>query len=150
MSTKKTETLRKQIKRLKAENDSLARASYLRNPLLNSTLWTQTAVEYRGTARQAYVIAEVMMRRALDDSSWTASLQQAQAGADTYRDKPPAVVLDVDETVLDNSAYEARLILDDETYDSESWQSWVREEKADAVPGALSFTRTAVKNGVQV
>lgn len=142
--------LRDRVDSLEAECDSLARATHLRHPNLHSTLWTQTAVEYGGTARQAYQLAELMMGRALADSTWTAALEQAEKGPSSYRDKPPAVVLDVDETVLDNGAYQARLILDNETYDSESWKAWVREEKAGAVPGALGYTQTAVENGVQV
>ncbi len=142
--------LQARVDSLEARTDSLSRAARLRNPLLNSTLWVQTSVEYAGTARQAYALAEVMMQRALADSTWTASLEQAEKGSGAYRDKPPAVVLDVDETVLDNSPYQARLVLDDEAYDSQSWKAWVREEQAGAVPGALDFTHTAAQNGVQV
>ena len=119
MRASKTTVLQEKVDSLQALTDSLDRASYLRNPLLNSTLWTQTAAEYEGTARQAYVLAEVMMKRALVDSTWTASIEQAEDGSGSYREKPPAVVLDVDETVLDNSPYQARLILDDEAYGSE-------------------------------
>jgi len=142
--------LQARVDSLEARTDSLSRAARLRNPLLNSTLWVQTSVEYTGTARQAYALAEVMMQRALADSTWTASLEQAETGSGAYRDKPPAVVLDVDETVLDNSPYQARLVLDDEAYDSQSWKAWVREERAGAVPGALDFTHTAAQTGVQV
>ena len=142
--------MRQHIDSLETQVDSLSRAAHLRNPLLNSTLWMQTAVEYSGSARQAYAAAEVMMERALADSTWTASLEQAETGNETYRTKPPAVVLDVDETVLDNGPYQARLILDDEAYTPESWKSWVREAQADPVPGALAFTQTAVQRGVQV
>lgn len=147
---KEITTLQERVDSLEARADSLSQAAFLRNPLLNSTLWTQTSVEYGGTTRQAYRVAEVMMKRALADSTWTASLEQADADSKRYRNKPPAVVLDVDETVLDNSPYQARLILDDEAYDSESWKAWVREEKAGAVPGALEFAQTATQNGVQV
>ncbi|MFP4227694.1 MAG: 5'-nucleotidase, lipoprotein e(P4) family [Salinivenus sp.] len=130
--------------------DEQAEAAQLRNPLLYATLWTQTAVEYDGVTRGAYRLAELMMDRALADSSWSADLEQADRSPDAYRDKPPAVVLDVDETVLDNSAYQARLIQDNETFDSESWLAWCREEQADAVPGARAFTQRADSLGVQV
>ena len=142
--------LRQQVDSLQAVTDSLSRAAFLRNPLLLSTLWVQTAVEYDGTARQAYVLAEQMMRRGLADSTWTASTEQAEMGHQEYRDKPPAVVLDVDETVLDNSPYQARLIREDEAYGSESWGAWVRERQADPLPGARAFTQAAVQAGVQV
>ena len=150
MTPDEASALHDRVDRLEAQNDSLARAASLRNPNLHSTLWTQTAVEYDGAAQQAYRLATVMMERALADSVWTASVEQAEAGSDAYRTKPPAVVLDVDETVLDNSAYQARLVLDDATYDAESWNAWVREETADPVPGALAFTQAAVQQGVQV
>lgn len=149
-ATPSVASLQERIDSLETRADSLSRAASLRNPLLNSTLWAQTSVEYAGAARQAYRLAEVMMDRALADSTWTASLEQAENGSEAYRDKPPAVVLDLDETVLDNSPYQARLILDDEAYGSESWKSWVREEKAGSIPGALEFTQAAVQHGVQV
>lgn len=149
-SLQQTDRLRQQVDSLQAVTDRLSRAAFLRNPLLLSTLWVQTAVEYDGAARQAYVLAEQMMQRGLADSTWTASTEQATGGASAYREKPPAVVLDVDETVLDNSPYQARLIRDDETYASESWGAWVRERQADPVPGARAFTRAAVEAGVHV
>lgn len=120
------------------------------DPLLNATLYVQQAVEYRAVAEGAYRLAGLMMERALADSSWTASLEQAAMGTGAYRALPPAVVLDVDETVLDNSAYEARLIHNDESYGTETWNAWVRERQAKPVPGALDFTRMAAMNGVQV
>lgn len=135
---------------LEAVADRRAEAAELRHPLLNATLWMQTAVEYDGLTRGAYRLAEVMMERALADSAWSADLEQVDRSPDAYHDKPPAVVLDVDETVLDNSAYQARLIQQDETFDSESWLAWCREQQADAVPGARAFTQRADALGVQV
>lgn len=149
-SSDEVDTLRARVERLEARNDSLARAGRLRNPNLHSTLWAQTAVEYSGVTRQAYRLAEARMHDALSDSTWTAAIEQRTQGVASYRDKPPAVVLDVDETVLDNGGYQARLILDNETYAAESWKSWVREEKAGVVPGALRFTKAAAQQGVQV
>jgi acid phosphatase len=122
----------------------------LRHPTLDATLWAQTAVEYDGVARGAYRLAGAMLERARADSSWTAALGQAEQAPARYRDKPPAVVLDVDETVLDNSAYQARLIRADEVYDAESWNAWCRERRATAVPGARAFTQRAAEQGVQV
>ncbi len=75
VATEEVANLRDRVDYLEARNDSLSRAAYLRNPLLHSILWTQTSVEYAGTARQAYEVAEVMLKRALADSTWTASLE---------------------------------------------------------------------------
>lgn len=130
--------------------DSLEIVAEFSDPNLHSTLWMQTSVEYVGAARQAYRLAGLMLERALADSSWTAALEQAEMGSAAYRELPPAVVLDVDETVLDNTAYQARLIRDGAVYDSESWNAWVRERKATPVPGAVDFTQAAHAMGVQV
>lgn len=115
---------------------------------LNSVLWVQTSVEYAALAEQSYRLAERVLDEALADPMWTASLEQSAMG--TYEQLPAAVVLDVDETVLDNSAYQARLILDAATYSSESWNEWARESAAPAVPGALAFTQYADRLGVTV
>jgi len=130
--------------------DSLAIVAEFSDPTLNSTLWAQTAVEYDGVTRQAYALAEVMLQRALADSAWTAAIEQAERGRAAYRDLPPAVVLDVDETVLDNAAYQARLVRQNATYDGTSWNAWVRERKATPVPGAVAFTQAAQRMGVEV
>lgn len=118
------------------------------NENLNSVLWTQTAAEYAATAVQAYQGATVMLDRAFADSTWTAALEQLEQG--DYHDLPPAVILDVDETVLDNSAYQARLVQRNEEYSRDTWQAWVREAQATPVPGALAFTQYADARGVAV
>lgn len=115
---------------------------------LNATLWTQTAAEYETAALQAYELAGVMLEWALREPTWTASLEQLEAGG--HEALPPAVILDVDETVLDNSAYQARLLLEDEEFATASWNDWVREARAEPVPGALEFTRAAADRGVTV
>lgn len=149
-STARADSLARVTDSLEAAVVTWKERATLRHPTLDATLWTQTAVEYDGVTRGAYRLAEVMMKRALTDSTWTAALSQAEQAPDQYRRKPPAVVLDVDETVLDNSAYQARLIETDAAYDAESWQDWCRERRAEAVPGARAFTRRADSMGVQV
>ena len=115
---------------------------------LHSTLYVQTAAEYAALTRQVFRSARQQMRRALRDSAWTAF--PPQETAPDYRDRPPAVVVDVDETVLDNSPYQARLIADGRSYSTETWNDWVREEQAEAVPGALAFAQAAEEAGVTV
>lgn len=115
---------------------------------LNATLWVQTAVEYEGLARQTYAQAADMLEAALVDPDWSAAAEQLETGG--FGQLPPAVILDVDETVLDNSAFQARLILDGDSYSTAIWNDWVREELADPVPGALEFTRRAEALGVRV
>jgi 5'-nucleotidase (lipoprotein e(P4) family) len=54
---------------------------------------------------------------------------------------PWAVILDADETVLDNSTYQLRRARQGLGYTPESWNDWVREEAAGALPGSVAFVR---------
>ncbi|MEK6629668.1 MAG: HAD family acid phosphatase [Acidobacteriota bacterium] len=109
-------------------------------------LWFRTAVEYRAGTVQAYRLAMAQLDRALADPSWSAALEQGEGAAS----KPTAVILDVDETMLDNSEFEARNARTGAAYSEERWGAWCRELKAGAIPGALEFTRAAQAKGVTV
>lgn len=100
--------------------------------ILNATLWVQHSAEYRAAATQTYANA----RRALD-----AALEQPG-------DKTPAVVLDLDETALDNTPFEARVIRAGKTYDSATWKEWTAEGAAPAIAGATEFLKYAKSRGV--
>lgn len=113
---------------------------------LDAILWMQTSVEYASVALQSYRDAERQLDVALADTSWSA-LVERPGGAGTL---PPAVILDVDETVLDNSAYAARRLLAGERYTPASWAEWVEEASAPAVPGAVEFLREARARGITV
>jgi len=116
--------------------------------LLNATLWTQRAVEHDLVFREIYGAAEERLPAALDDPTWNALAPEDRSGA--AADLPPAVILDVDETALDNSPYEARLIRSGEEFNELSWSSWCHEAAARALPGAVEFTRFAADHGVAV
>lgn len=113
---------------------------------LNAVLWMQRAAEYRSLCLQAYSAARQSLDAALKDTGWTAALEQTG----DFGALPPAVVLDIDETVLDNSPYEAGLIGRRGGYDPESWNRWCLSEQATAVPGALEFCSNVRKRGVAV
>jgi 5'-nucleotidase (lipoprotein e(P4) family) len=111
---------------------------------LNAVLWVQTAVEYRALALQAYRLAQLQLDAALREPSWTAVTEQTG----DVSSLPPAVILDLDETVIDNSAFEARLVHDASTYSERAWNEWVEERKAGAIPGAIEFLTYAKSRGV--
>jgi 5'-nucleotidase (lipoprotein e(P4) family) len=111
---------------------------------LNATLWVQTSVEYRAATLQTYRLAERQMELALRDSHWTAAVEQSG----DFGPRPPAVILDLDETVLDNSKFQARMLLAGQTFDAKAWTDWVKEEAADLVPGAIDFLQAAHAAGV--
>jgi 5'-nucleotidase (lipoprotein e(P4) family) len=116
------------------------------NDNLNAVVWVQTSVEYEASARQAYQAATRQLDAALAAPRWTAALEQT---ADPSA-LPPAVILDIDETVLDNSYYQARLIRDGGTFAADTWDRWCEEARATAIPGAREFTQYAASRGVTV
>ena len=120
----------------------------VRHENLNAVLWMQTAAEYRANSLSVYRGAQAALGPALADTAWSAEPAQTARGG--FGALPPAVVLDADETVLDNSAYQARLVARDTVYDGRTWAAWVAEERAGAVPGALDYARDAARRGVRV
>jgi acid phosphatase len=113
---------------------------------LNAVLWMQGSVEYRANSLQTYRAAARELDRALKDRSWDALVAGERSNA--ARGLPPAVVFDVDETVLDNSPYQARLVDAGTEYDEAQWDAWVREQKATAIPGVVEFAKAARARGV--
>jgi 5'-nucleotidase (lipoprotein e(P4) family) len=111
---------------------------------LGGVLWTQTSAEYRALALAAFARARVELDRALADRTSTAALEQQG----DFADLPPAVIADVDETLLDNSPYEADRIRAGGRYEVVSWSAWVNRARATPVPGALEFARYAAERGV--
>jgi alkaline phosphatase D len=114
--------------------------------LHNATLWMQRSAERDALCRQAFALAGTNLARALFDPSWQAVASPSTASADLS----PAVIIDVDETLLDNHWYEARLVRDGRHYERESWSAWCREEAATAIPGALQFCTYADSLGVTI
>jgi 5'-nucleotidase (lipoprotein e(P4) family) len=111
---------------------------------LNAILWMQTSVEYKANAIQTYRVAEAALLRGLKDSHWTAALEQNG----NFENLPPGVIFDLDETVLDNSVFEARLTAAGESYSDAAWNRWVDERASGLVPGAIDFLQFAHANGV--
>lgn len=113
--------------------------------LMNSVVWMQRSIEYRAATTQTYRSAEQAMLKALATPDWTAAIEQSG----DFATKPPAVILDLDETVLDNSPYQARQIVDGTAFDGKTWSAWVAEAKAELLPGAADFLNAAAFHGVR-
>lgn len=106
-----------------------------------ATLWVRNSAEFRAASEIIYRSARDALARGLADSSWSA--EPAQTG--DFSALPPAVVMDIDDTVLDNSEPQARMILK-VTCPAEfaaEWDAWLAERAAPAVPGAAGFIRAA-------
>ena len=103
---------------------------------IQAVLWQQRAAEYSALCEQAYNAA----RYSLDE-------MLASANRDG---KPLAIITDLDETVIDNSPFNAKMIELDEPYKKERWIEWGNEISAEGVPGAVSFFKYASSKGVEV
>lgn len=115
---------------------------------LNAVLWVQRSAEYRATTETVFRAAIDKLDAALKDPDWDALVPGERATP--ARGLPPAIVMDVDETVLDNSPYQARLVHEGKEYNEATWDDWVREEKALPVPGVVEFARAAQARGVTI
>lgn len=102
--------------------------------LLVATLFHQKAAECRALSYQAYNIARLILDNELRRMSLTKKL---------------AVIVDVDETVLDNSPFQVKIILEKTQY-PEYWNEWCELAQAKALPGAVEFLNYAKSKGVEV
>jgi|TARA_B110000263_G_C15288836_1_gene502256 5'-nucleotidase (lipoprotein e(P4) family) len=103
---------------------------------IQSLVWTQNSAEYEALCYQAFNAAKFSLDNILSNRS-------------SY-DKPLAIITDVDETVLDNSPYDGKLILNNSSYNKESWVEWGKLEIAEAIPGSLEFFKYASENDVEI
>lgn len=102
---------------------------------VKATLYFHTSIENKWVYQQLYELAEQKLL-----ANFTAQTWETQ----------PAVILDIDETVLDNSRYEIENIALGRTYTLETWKEWTARAAAPALPGALAFCQLADSLGVKV
>jgi 5'-nucleotidase (lipoprotein e(P4) family) len=108
-----------------------------------ATLYMQKAGEYRALAYQAYNIAGWRL-----DEDLSGKHKHDIPKAD--RKKARAIMVDIDETVLDNSAYQGQGIIQHQGFDVKSWYAFGELRRSKAVPGAVDFLNYAASKGVKV
>ena len=113
---------------------------------LDAVLWQTTSAEYHVLARSIYASAQAQLERALADANWTA-LPSQQGNSQRL---PPAVIMDIDETVIDTSAFQSQLVRDQARFSSRPWRQWQERNQAGAVPGAMEFIAAAESRGVKI
>lgn len=104
--------------------------------LEGAVLWQQTSGERRALSYQAFALARMMLDR---DLRMTRRIRMRRA-----------VIVDLDETVIDNTPNEARIVKDGRAFTPDSFTAWVNRAECDAVPGAVDFLRYANSRGVSV
>ncbi|HYY41526.1 MAG TPA: 5'-nucleotidase, lipoprotein e(P4) family [Pyrinomonadaceae bacterium] len=101
---------------------------------VGAILWTQTSGEIRALYYQAFKLARLVLDQDLKHKS---KLRRA-------------VVVDIDETVLDNSPQQAWLVRERKEFNQPDWAAWVKLADAQPLPGAVEFLRYADAKGVRV
>jgi len=101
--------------------------------MIMAILWRQKSAEYRALVYQSFNIARMILERELNIPC---------------REKK-AVIVDIDETVLDTSPYHAKTIIENKKY-PEGWDEWCNRASATEVPGAGDFLRSAAAKGFDV
>jgi 5'-nucleotidase (lipoprotein e(P4) family) len=102
--------------------------------LIQAVLWYQSSPEMQALYLQGFNMAKMNLASFVKDR----------------KDKPQAVVVDIDETMLDNSPFEGRLIHTGKSFKPEIWKEWSDQAKAKALPGAVDFTKLAKSLGITV
>jgi 5'-nucleotidase (lipoprotein e(P4) family) len=100
----------------------------------DAVLWQHASAEYYRIALQTYELARLKLAGNLGSTD----------------PRPRAVIVDIDETVLDNSPYQVTAIRDGRTYDQATWKEWTDKASALPTPGALPFLRYAMEQGCEV
>ena len=103
--------------------------------LPNDIRWVTQSDEYKMLCNQIYHIAREKLRKIV-----------------LTNDRHPnqAVIMDLDETVLDNSQYQVEIFEKEETFNMGSWASWVNRADADLVPGAKEYIYLVRQLGIQL
>ena len=139
---------------------------------VNAVIWMQTATEFEALCRQAFTIAEMSVRTAVENKkllesmgdgsgplkgpfeeasrqqvSFNALVESERTGANAAME-PLAVIADVDETLIDNTPYQARNIIENLSFERPRWDAWSNERQARALPGAVEFANFLSENGV--
>lgn len=98
-----------------------------------TSMFQQRSGEYKALCLQGYNIAMLRIQNYVP-----------------INNKPRAIILDLDETILDNSAYAVHRGLQGKDYDLASWQQWTAMGNADTMAGSASFLKNAARLGVEM
>ncbi len=116
---------------LKADDEKMD--VVLRHSIM-ALLWVRESPEYRALAYQAFNIARL----------------QLDAELARRHKKPVAVVVDFDETIISTIRQKCLMFADRQMYTEEYFHRWMRDNMAEAMPGAREFLDYADSRGVTV
>ncbi len=103
--------------------------------IVTSVLWYQHSAEMRACYHQTFNFAKILLDKHLKNAD---------------KSKRQAIIVDIDETVLDNSPYEAWLAFSGSEFSLKSWKTWTSLCIAEPLPGSVEFLNYAKSKDVQI
>ena len=103
------------------------------NGKLFTALFQQRAAEYRALCLQGYNAARMRIE-----------------GYNAQSSKPKALITDIDETILDNSAYAVHQAWQGKEYTAADWYDWTAKAAADTMPGVGAFLKYAQSKSIEI
>ena len=104
--------------------------------------WQQNSAEYEALCYQAFNAAQAYLNQFLDGFN--------PNGDEISNDKKKAIIMDLDETVFNNSPYNGYLVKNNLIYTPETWRDWTIQTSAELVPGAAEFIKGAIDAGIEI
>ena len=99
----------------------------------HSIYWQKNSAEYVALSYQAFNIAKLKLDKNVKNY-----------------DRKPAIVIDIDETILNNLPYNEMLIDSSKNFNEQSWSRWVNKKIAKAIPGSLEFLNYAQTKNIEL
>ncbi len=103
---------------------------------VQAVLWQERAAEYKALCFQAYNTAHLQLDMLIAENKEVSM--------------PLAIITDLDESVMDNSPYNGKMVQADRNYSKQDWIEWGEKRSAKPVPGSIEFFNYAASQGVEI
>jgi acid phosphatase len=119
---------------------------------LNALLWVQTSAEFKILTASMYRDAFAKIKKLADRIKNGEKIPSAALEQKGTNDKnlPLAIIVDIDETILDNSPMTGRMVNERTNYQQSIWNEWAKAKKADFIPGAEEFLKNILGENIEV
>ncbi len=109
-----------------------------------SIQWIQSD-EYNLLCYQIYQSAKNNINNLMLNKSFSTMLEQNHT-----KNLPPAIVTDIDETILSNLEFQKELLKKGEAFSYDAWEKYIKRKTATAITGAINYYRYLSKKGIKI
>lgn len=127
-----------------SKNEDVGTNSLVSNKT-TAVYWQQNSAEYEALCYQAFNAAQSYLNQFIDGFDAEGNYVSNEQG-----DKKQAIIMDIDETILNNSPYNGYLIKNQTDFSYQTWINWTSMASAELIPGALEFINNATKAGIEI